>query len=437
MQSKQDLINPNTDLLIPPWVTKEYFKTIVENDEPEAINIKSFTPIAAIAPGENYTSTMLRIHMDLEMKGNAELFFLEDGSLKSKYYILKTMLEYEKGGDLIEKLALFPKEMKMYEKYLPAFENLYKAVGWHIKIAPKCLFVEQKEGEINFVFEDLKQQNFININRLEGCDINQMRYVLRRLAEFHAASAVYEEQNGAYPKDFHVGFVDLEAAGEYHRNAFKTKLSAYKKAMQLWGMEDADKILKEFPTCDQYWKCCLSTLQQHENKFNVLTHGDFWSSNVMFNYSGAGILNEVIFLDYQFCKWGSPAEDLLFIITISAAKDIRIQEFDHFVAIYHERLVECLKVLGFKHTLPKLRDLQKDMFDEKNSFYAFYACFNHLSQVLLPSNKDSSIQAYCRPDEIGEQFRMKAFTNPRYVEAMKQLFPFFYRKGLFRFTDYD
>ena len=69
MQSKPDLINPNKDLLIPSWVTKDYFKTIVEKDEPEAINIESFTPIAAIPPGENYTSTMLRIHMDLEMKG--------------------------------------------------------------------------------------------------------------------------------------------------------------------------------------------------------------------------------------------------------------------------------------------------------------------------------------------------------------------------------
>ena len=89
----------------------------------------------------------------------------------------------------------------------------------------------------------------------------------------------------------------------------------------------------------------------------------------MFNYLASGELNEVLFLDYQICKWGSPAEDLLFFITISAAKDIRIKEFDHFVAIYHERLVECLKVLGFKGPIPKLRDLQKDMFDQKNTFY--------------------------------------------------------------------
>lgn len=126
------------------------------------------------------------------------------------------------------------------------------------------------------------------------------------------------------------------------------------------------------PTADQYWKCCKSTLDQKTNNFNVLTHGDFWSSNIMFNYSPTGELKELIFLDYQFCKWGNPAEDLLLFITVSAAKDIRVKEFDNFISIYHERLEECLKILDFKKPIPKLRDLHKDMFDQKNSFYGKY-----------------------------------------------------------------
>lgn len=177
----------------------------------------------------------------------------------------------------------------------------------------------------------------------------------------------------------------------------------------------------------------------------------------MFSYLPNGELDELLFLDFQICKWGSPAEDLLFFITISCAKDIRIKEFDNFISIYHDRLVECLKVLGFKKPMPKLRDLQKDLFDQKNSFYgksqiaannlldfnyklivlAFFACFNHLSAVMLPTDKDASLHSFTRPDEIGEQFRMKAFTNPLYVDAMKDLFPFYHRRGIFNFMDYD
>lgn len=92
----------------------------------------------------------------------------------------------------------------------------------------------------------------------------------------------------------------------------------------------------------------------------------------MFSYKSNSSLNDLIFLDFQICKWGSPAEDLLFFISISAAKDIRIKEFDHFISIYYERLVECLKILNYKKPLPKLRDLHKDLFDQKNSFYGMF-----------------------------------------------------------------
>lgn len=69
MKSKVEIINPNEDITIPQWLNKEYFKDIVAKDEPESMQIQDFTPIAAIPPGENFTSVMLRIHMDLEMKG--------------------------------------------------------------------------------------------------------------------------------------------------------------------------------------------------------------------------------------------------------------------------------------------------------------------------------------------------------------------------------
>lgn len=89
----------------------------------------------------------------------------------------------------------------------------------------------------------------------------------------------------------------------------------------------------------------------------------------MFNYLPNGEINETMPLDFQICKWGSPAEDLLFFITISPSAEIRVKEFDNFLAIYHKRLVECLKVLGYKKPLPTLRDIHCDMFNKNNSFY--------------------------------------------------------------------
>lgn len=161
-------------------------------------------------------------------------------------------------------------------------------------------------------------------------------------------------------------------------------------------------------------------------------------------------------VDFQLCKWGSPAEDLLFFITISAAPDIRLKKFDNFVAIYHKRLIECLKQLGYKKSLPSLRQLQQDMYDKNNTFYgkslefnllmkirinsyfsAFFACINHIPVVLLPSDKDANIENYSRPDEVGERLRMKTYTNPRFVATIKDVYKFFVQRGLFNFEDYD
>lgn len=68
----EDIFNPNEHLEIPNWITAEYFEKILKKNEPEYEKILSFTPVAAIPPGENFTSTMLRIYIDLRMKGEFE-----------------------------------------------------------------------------------------------------------------------------------------------------------------------------------------------------------------------------------------------------------------------------------------------------------------------------------------------------------------------------
>lgn len=54
---------------IPEWITENYFKTVLDKDEPDHVKVLKFTPVAAIPPGENFTSIMLRIYIDLEMNG--------------------------------------------------------------------------------------------------------------------------------------------------------------------------------------------------------------------------------------------------------------------------------------------------------------------------------------------------------------------------------
>ncbi|SPP84315.1 uncharacterized protein LOC117585911 [Drosophila guanche] len=423
----EEIVNPNEHLIIPDWINEKYFTGVLAKDEPNHVKILKFTKVAAIPPGENFTSTMIRVYIKLEMK---------DGSVKTKTYIFKTMLPEERGGSDINDFGLFPKEAKMYETYLPAFESMYRAAGWKIQLAPQCLHTEERNGNIHFIFEDLCVKRFKNIDRTKGLDLEHMTRALHKLAEYHAASAVYEEQHGPYPTEFLEGFVTLKTH-KFHMDAFKLKERAFKKAMLTWGMDDAEKYVKEFPTADQYWAQSLSCLDVLPNEFNVLNHGDFWSSNLMSNYLPNGKIDELILVDFQIVKWGNPAQDLLFFIILSAATDIRIKEFDNLVRIYWDRLIVCLKVLKFKKPIPTLRDIQRSMYAKENSFYAFFALMNHLPIILFPTDKDSNLHNLSAENEEGESLRLRLVSNPAFASVMKDLYPFLYNRGLLNFSDYD
>ncbi|XP_062123626.1 uncharacterized protein LOC133837000 [Drosophila sulfurigaster albostrigata] len=427
MSDNNSIVNPNKSLEIPKWINQEYFEAVLQKDEPNCVKIVKFTPVAAIPPGENFTSVMLRIHLDLSMN---------DGSTKHKTYVVKTMLPEDRGGKQVKEVGIFDKELQMYQKYLPQFEAIYKDAGEEIQLAPKCLQTEERDDGIHFIFEDLGELQFQNVDRIKGLDMEHMKTLLYKLAEFHAVAAVYVERNGPFPKEFDEGFMTRKYQ-EMQDSAFKLKRESFVKSMAAWGMENSELYTKSFPTAEQFSKMCLRNLELDTQSFNTLTHGDLWSSNLLFKYQADGSIDQMIMLDYQLCKYGSPALDLLFIITISAANDIRLKEFDHFVRIYWERLVDCLKLLKYQKPLPTLRELQKSMYHESNTFYPFFAIFNHLPVIQFPSDEQTSLHSLRDESEEGEKFRWRLFTNPAYAAIMKDLYPFLANRGIFQFTDFE
>ncbi|XP_064535660.1 uncharacterized protein LOC135426488 [Drosophila montana] len=409
-------VNPNEFLVIPKWINEEYFRPILEKDVNDFVTIKNFTPIAATQPGENYTSIMVRVVIDIELK---------DGSEQQISYILKTMLDANKGGDIVAGMNLFPKEKQMYEVHIPNYVKLYKEAGLDIELAPKSVHVENTPERITLVLEDLKRQKFHNIDRLKGLDMPHMRRVLRKLAELHAASAVNFEHNGPYADMYYETFYK-----ENNRPIFEAlgqmRVEQYFKAMREWQMPDAEKYIAMAPSVKQFFDDAIALNKVDETEFNCLNHGDLWCNNIMF--ADEGSVERTLFVDLQVGKWGSPAQDLWYFITTSAALDIKVKEFDHFIKIYHERLVECLKLLKYSKHIPTLRELHVTMIKYGN--WGPLTANGVLVAVLMPSDKDSSIDMMMMPGPEGDAFRYKTFINPYYVKAMLQLYPFFENKGL-------
>lgn len=112
----------------------------------------------------------------------------------------------------------------------------------------------------------------------------------------------------------------------------------------------------------------MESLNVDPQDFNVLTHGDFSPSNILFKYNENGAPSEALILDFQICKWASPTQDLLMLIILSARKDSSYKEFDNIVRIYWEYLIDFLRVLKYKKPLPQLRELQSAIYKKNNTF---------------------------------------------------------------------
>ncbi|XP_034484889.1 uncharacterized protein LOC117789849 [Drosophila innubila] len=406
------LENPNEFLVIPKWINEDYFRPIIEKDVKDFRSIKNFTPIAATQPGDNYTSVMVRVIVDIELK---------DSSEQQVSYILKTTLEMDKGGDLVAGMNLFPKEKQMYQVHIPNFVRLYKEAGVDIELAPKCVHIDESPEGITLVLEDLKQQNFENVDRLKGFDMEHMRRVIRKVAELHAASAVTYEQNGPYDEMY-----SRSLYSESNRHMFeglgKMRHQQYIKAMREWPLPDVEEYIANLPSPTEFFDKGIKLNSVDENEFNCLNHGDLWCNNIMFSE------DRTLFVDLQVGRWGSPAQDLWYMITTSPSLDIKVKEFDHFIQIYHTRLVECLKLLKYSKSIPTLREIHVMMI--KYGDWGPITMSGVLVAVLMPSDKDSSINMMMAPGPEGDAFRYKTFINPYYVKAMVQLYPFFKNKGI-------
>ncbi|XP_070073575.1 uncharacterized protein [Drosophila takahashii] len=104
MSCPEKIENPNESLVTPKWLNKCKFESLLAKDEPDYTKIVTFTSVAAVPPGGNFTSVMFRVYLDLEMK---------DGNQKRKSYVVKTTLNSDRGGKAVDEMRYFQKEQLM------------------------------------------------------------------------------------------------------------------------------------------------------------------------------------------------------------------------------------------------------------------------------------------------------------------------------------
>lgn len=112
-----------------PWIGKDLFDRVLQKQHPNGL-IKAYTVKSALAPGENFTSQMIRATVTYTMDGTNDLE-------QETRFIIKAAYSDPKLRATLEDMQLFRREILNYENILPAVYKLLTEIGDDSQLSAK------------------------------------------------------------------------------------------------------------------------------------------------------------------------------------------------------------------------------------------------------------------------------------------------------------
>ncbi|XP_073819741.1 uncharacterized protein [Musca autumnalis] len=406
--------NTNSASNIPHWVEEHLFNTVLRESGQDVKEICEFKVFPALAPGENYASTMLKVELVVK---------LNDGSSNTQTFMLKVPNKNQHLQEQWDAWQLFETETQMYEKVIPQIERVYRNAGKQVRFGAHSYRLNTKERHI--VLEDLTRSGFKTLKRLDGLDMEHCRSVICKMAQWHAASAVCKELHPTLTtKRGILNENAKELLNVLFNDSIKNILKAVRKLPHY--MDYYEKL--ENLSCDFAEKLRV-IYQADEEEFNVLNHGDCWSNNIMFQYDEVGRIQSTYFVDLQVPLYGSPAMDLYYFIFSSAKLELKVERFDEMIQFYHEKLVENLILLKYEQKLPSLRSIHQMLL--KYGIWGILTISSIMAGVLCEPTETANIDNLTRESEEGEQFKNLMYFNERYLKHLDVIVPWLNNRGAF------
>ena len=167
-------------LSVPKWLNECFFIDIFEKQfglckQEFKIVIKSVE--LSGGGGENYTSNLFKV--------NVEAVCDNEDENRSLSLFVKAMISS------LEGLGVFQSEIASYLLVLPALEEIWKSVGISVKFGPNCYKVYSTDTDEVMVLDDLTSKKYAVADRFKGLDLDHSMIFLKKLAQFHAASATH------------------------------------------------------------------------------------------------------------------------------------------------------------------------------------------------------------------------------------------------------
>lgn len=222
-------------------------------------------------------------------------------------------------------------------------------------------------------------------DRFKQLDYSHCKVAITALAKFHATSVACYHDDPEFIKV--MGEERLYKEDGPFREVFKPWMQGAVKIITslVSDLDDCKESVDYFMSkSDKLGESATQLCKTRENGFNVLNHGDFWMSNMLFKHDDSGNTLDVKFVDFQIMRFASPVLDLIYFFWTSASVEVRNHKQNELFAIYLDTLNATLEDLGCEESYTE-EEFQHDI--NTSTDWAVIAICNVLPVVVCePEN---------------------------------------------------
>lgn len=340
--------------------------------------ILSFKTRRLTQAGENYGSLIVGIELQIQNDDSTEETLHLVGKMCPPNEWIKKMFNIP---------ATFKKEIAFYSVILPTYKKFQEEhnisnlldtfpnfFGGRTSLDPTSSVVDD---DALLLLENLQIKDYITVDRMLGFDLETSKLVIKRLAVFHAIPLAIKLKDPKLFKEYILPYTKKESVFEDIPDDVRDKMV---ELIVTTASSDPDCI----PVLDNVRKCFLlgEKNMRESPKFRepyaTVCHNDFWSNNAMIKYDGNCPVDAKL-IDLQIMDYRSSANDLVFFLYSSIQIPVLNEHFDALVKLYHETLINVLKLFKCDSSPFTYELLLKEMKIEARE-----AQFHHISMMLTP-----------------------------------------------------
>ncbi|XP_015190308.1 PREDICTED: uncharacterized protein LOC107073906 [Polistes dominula] len=398
------------------WLNLQFVENILKKSEnDDSIRVIDIFSKPATSKGDNYTSDMYRLSVEISCKQGGQREITKKKSLIVKVAPSGDTLK----SDLIEKSQIFDTEMSMMMNLLKKMNDL---VGPAHILGARVFYI-QKEYPVFLVIEDLAPLGFRMADRQAGLDLAHSLLAMRGLARFHASSLAVCEKEPNHKTIYTKG---IYYSGHPPELTCFFSLGTKSLAAQVKNWPNFEKYAEKIDKLsDKIYSETCKVIKCRDDEFNVINHGDFWVNNMMFRYNDERKPIDHIFVDFQMCTYTSPALDLQYFLSTSPNDDVYENKKDTLINEYYTTLCNTMKQLNCKTQPPSMEKLQKQIKDYE--IVAMISSFAILPLVLIDKKEAKDLNEIMSTDGSYDD---TAYKTDIYRKVISKRIPYYDQLGL-------